>query len=129
MSGVYLPPLDTSKPFPTPVSPTRRHQVTRSISEFSSFPKLHRQPHNRHDQQPHVSRNHKEREVAQSTGPNLQVNGEVVGSMSDTVSANDSKDASRRTSVLVSGWDDGERVTVREIDVVQEKEKASQRAM
>ena len=133
MSRSNLPLLDTSdassKKHSNPLSPSRRHQVQRSVSEFSSFPKLHR-PHGHHH---HHHRHHKDNDVPQSAGPNLQLNGEAVTSKSENATPNDSRDASRRTSALVTGWEDGaegrESMIVREGQVAEEKQKGSQRAM
>jgi hypothetical protein len=135
MSRNHLPPLETSSPTSkvssNPLSPTRRHQVQRSVSEFSAFPKLHR-PHNHHHHHHHTGRHHKD-DVAQSAGPNLQLNGEAVTSRSENATPNDSRDVSRRTSVLGSGWEDGERdrdnLVISEEQVAEEKQKGSQRAM
>lgn len=128
------PPLDTSnKHTQATTSPTRpRHQVTRSISEFSAFPKLHRPHHHHHP--PHVARHHKDREnVPQSAGPTLQpTTSETTGTMSEAVTPNDSRDASRRTSVLGLGWEDGEsnrERVAREGQLNEEREKGEQRAM
>lgn len=131
------PPIDTSnRHSQTTTSPTRpRHQVTRSISEFSAFPKLHRPNHHHHH--PHVTRHHKDRDgTPQSAGPNLQPTStlsESTGTMSEAVTPNDSRDASRRTSVLgVVAWEDGEsnrERVVREGLLDEEREKGEQRAM
>jgi hypothetical protein len=134
MSRSHLPPLETSKAPPTPISPTRRYQVQRSVSEFSAFPKLHR-PHNHHHHHHHhhSSRHHKDHDVAQSAGPSLQLNGEAVSSKSENATPNDSRDASRRTSVLGSRWEDGEKdkehMILRDGQVADEKQKGTQRAM
>ncbi|KAG9231172.1 hypothetical protein BJ875DRAFT_487251 [Amylocarpus encephaloides] len=132
MSGNYLPPLDTSKAFTAPISPTRRHQITRSISEVSPFPKLHR-PHHHHHRHSHTNRHLKESEdVPQSTGPALQLNGDIAVAMTHDTTPNDSRDASRRTSALGMGWEDVQRErekrVVKEGEVEEEREKGAQRA-
>jgi hypothetical protein len=131
MSRSHLPPLETfSKPTSNALSP-RRHQVQRSVSDFSAFPKIHR-PHVHHHHH-HGGKHHKDSDVSQSAGPNLLVNGEAVGSMSENVTPNDSRDASRRTSVLGPGWEDGEKerenMVVKDDQVAEEKRKGAQRAM
>jgi hypothetical protein len=71
--------------------------------------------------------------VSQTAGPNLLVNGEAVGSMNESATPNDSRDASRRTSVLGPGWEDGEKdrdnMVLRDGQVAEEKRKGAQRAM
>lgn len=50
--------------------------------------------------------------------------------MSEAVTPNDSRDVSRRTSVLGFGWEDGEsHRVVREGQLGEEREKGEQRAM
>lgn len=132
MSGFYLPPLDTSRGQQQSLSQNKRHQVSRSISEFSAFPKLHR-PHHHHHHHGHGShKKDKDEELTQSAGPNLQLNGENVGTTSDNGTLNESRDASRRTSVWGSGWEDGEKerakMIVKEGQVAEEKELGIQRA-
>jgi hypothetical protein len=133
MSRSHLPLLETaSKPSSNALSP-RRHQVQRSVSDFSAFPKIHRPHVHHHHRHHHGDKHHKESDVTQSAGPNLQLNGEAVGSRSENGTPNDSRDASRRTSVLGPGWEDGERdresMVVQDGQVAEEKRKGAQRAM
>ncbi|CAG8979974.1 hypothetical protein HYALB_00010743 [Hymenoscyphus albidus] len=133
-ANLPIAPLDTSyssKHIHATTSPTRpRHQVTRSISEFSAFPKLHRQRHHHH---PHVSRHHKdkerEKEGFQSADANSQSVNADTGMMSD-VTPSESRDASRRTSFLGTGGEDGDgRERVKEGEVLDEMERGEQRAI
>ncbi|CAG8953840.1 hypothetical protein HYFRA_00006732 [Hymenoscyphus fraxineus] len=134
-ANLPIAPLDTShssKHIHTTISPTRpRHQVTRSISEFSAFPKLHRQHHHHH---PHVSRHHKdkerEKEGSQSAGANSQSVTAETGMMSEVVTPSESRDASRRTSFQGTGGEDGDgRERVKEGEVLDEMERGEQRAI
>jgi hypothetical protein len=116
-----------------PSSPQRpKHQTNRSITE-TSFPKLHR-PHH-----PHIHRLNRDAKVkeTQSAHPNLQSNGwDMLQSKSEGVTPEQSRNASRRTSVLgVPGEMDelpaflrDEKKMVKEGELELEKERAVQRA-
>ncbi|RDW88171.1 hypothetical protein BP6252_00203 [Coleophoma cylindrospora] len=106
----------------TPIRP--RHQVSRSITETGSFHRHHRPHHH------HTNRHHEK--APQSAHPNLQSNSLADGIKSEGVTPDHSRNASRRTSMLVEGADVSTASNARKVepekDVREEKEKVAQRA-
>lgn len=120
---------DNSKP----TSPIRsRHQVTRSITEVQSFPKIHHHFSHHHSHSHH--RKDKDDKIPQSALPNLQPNGLIEATKSEAVTPEESRNASRTTSVFstsiegIEGLPGTQRHTVKEGDVKKNREKGMLRA-
>ncbi|KUJ11281.1 uncharacterized protein LY89DRAFT_655061 [Mollisia scopiformis] len=126
---------DSSPPNPTPTRP--KHLTTRSISEITSIPKVHKHHHH-----PHL--HHRDKDPAASN-PTLKVQPSVVDvvggerSRSEGVTPNESRNVSRRGSVnvaVVGPWEDSvgmgalqrEKRVVKEGEVREERERGALRA-
>lgn len=110
------------------ISPTRsRHQGTRSITDVSSH-----KTHKSHHHHPHIHRKDKDDKTPQSAHPNLQPSGAVEGFKSEVVTPEQSRNGSRRASVLPEGaegmFTGAQKRDIREGEVKEEKEKGVQRA-
>ena len=92
-------------PRDTPPSHRTRHQISRSISEFSSPIRLHR-----HQSHTRAIRDQRERDGLSALSPTPQGRLSLDGSRSDGITSNCSPDpsrnASRRTSILMASGDD-----------------------
>ncbi|KAI9647597.1 hypothetical protein NHQ30_003982 [Ciborinia camelliae] len=109
-----------------------RHQATRSLSEASSPPLKPRRSHHYHHH-PHIHRRDKDDKSSQSTLQKaLNSSGEV--SRSEEVSPDESRNGSRRPSILgstVDGFDlsrNNERRPLREGELEAEKERGAKMA-